>query len=94
VRVLSIGSSVPAVQAMRRKLQQFRRGVQIDLGSDDVYVSHVSRKPGQSSVEVNALPMPQGEPLDGEGMPQVVRSRPNAAFLGLEPGLCKQTVQG
>jgi hypothetical protein len=79
---------------MRRKLQQFRRGVQIGLGSDDVYVSHVSRKPGQSSVEVNALPMPQREPLDGEGMPEVVRPRANSTFLKFEPGFCKQTVQG
>src|SRR5579863_7254639 len=43
-------------------------------------------------MEIDTLAIPSGEPLDGEGVSQVIRPRPNSPFPGFQSGFYEQTV--
>jgi hypothetical protein len=61
--------------------EEFGRGGQVGLRSQDVVMAHVGGKPRKAGVEVNPLSIPASESMHGEGVPQVIRSRSDAALF-------------
>ena len=56
--------------------QEFGGGLQVDLGRADVHMAHVSgqrRKPG---IDIFTVLIPGQQPMDREGMPNVMDARP------------------
>src|SRR3989441_7793300 len=63
---------------------QFRRQLKIVLRTEQVVVTKVGGQPRQTLLHVDAITVPLGEPIDGEAMARIVRSRPHAACARFE----------
>lgn len=84
---------VSATRSIGGKIHKLWGGVQISLSANDVYVSRVSRKPRKASMEVHALAIPSAEPMNCEGMPEVIRTWADTPLFWFQPGQCKQTAE-
>lgn len=56
-------------------------------------MAHVRRQPRQPGMQVDALPVPARQAMDGEAVAQVVRPWPHSAPGGLETGTPKQVAE-
>src|SRR5581483_4192120 len=53
-------------------LQQLGGGMQVYLSAEHVDVTHIRRKPRQAGVQINAVAIPGGEAMDGEGVAKII----------------------
>jgi hypothetical protein len=72
------------------QFQQLRRRLQISLGSDDVLVAEIGRQQGQLGVDIDTLVCPSREPMNGEGMAELIGARAGTSAGGLEAKLTQQ----
>ena len=61
--------------------EQFGGGLQIDVRGTDIYMTHIGGKSGQPGVDIVSLPVPGKQPVYGEGMPQIMDTRPSALVV-------------
>ena len=68
-----VGDEV-VVETLIDLLDEFGRGLEIDLGVADVGVAHVSGEGRQTRVDVLAVSIPLEEAMDGEGVTKIVET--------------------
>jgi hypothetical protein len=57
--------------------------VKIDLRADYADVTHVCGQPRKSGMDIHALPIPLGQSMNSESVPQIIGTRPHATTLAL-----------
>ena len=62
-------------------LEQFGGGLQIDVGGTDIDMAHIGGQSRQPGVDIHALPVPGKQSVDGEGMSQIMDTRPGALVV-------------
>lgn len=66
--------------------KELGRSRQVGFCSEEIDVPHVGREPGQVRVKVDAFAVPPSQPVNGERVPQIARTRTDATTRRLEAG--------
>lgn len=61
--------------------EQFGGGLQIDVRGTDIYMTHIGGKSGEPGVDILSIPVPGQQSVYGEGMPQIMDTRPSALVV-------------
>ena len=61
--------------------EQLGRGLQIDVRGTDIYMTHIGGKSGEPGVDILSIPVPGQQSVYGEGMPQIMDTRPSALIV-------------
>ncbi len=56
------------VEAATDLLEQFGRGVQVEVGRTDVHMAHIGGQPRQSGIDVLPFLVPSQQPMNREGV--------------------------
>lgn len=72
---------VVIVEPLVYLFEQFGRGLQIDVRGTDIYMTHIGGKSGEPGVDILSLPVPGQQSVYGEGMSQIMDTRPSALVV-------------
>lgn len=72
---------VVIAEALVYLLEQFGGGLQIDVRRADIDMAHIGGKSGQPGVDIVSFPVPGQQSVYGEGVPDVMDTRPSALVV-------------
>src|SRR5262249_26607937 len=93
-KVCSVMATLPSRVALEAPIglcQQLRRHAQVDLRGGQLHMPQVDRQLGQQLLHIDPLPIPGRQPVDGEGVAQVVQPRLVARAGPPDAGLLTHT---
>ena len=59
------------------QIEQLWGRLEVDLGAEDILVAEIRRQPRQPSLDIHTRTRPSREPMNGEGMSELIRTCPD-----------------
>jgi hypothetical protein len=75
---------IASTESIGRQGQQFRGGVQIGLGPQEVDMPEVHREQRETAAKIHPLAVPAREAVNGKGVAEVIWARTNTTLAGLQ----------